>query len=264
MDEIVVVYADVLFLIDFTMDFLCLYVTCALMSVPAKLWRVVTAAAIGGIYSVLLQYLPETNFLLLLPLHIAVSFLLVFVSCGKSQFRRLAARVTVFFLTSAFVGGIVTALFSLRGGSERVNGGMAYAEISPLFLFAVAAFSVAASYVYGLVCRKRLSAQKAHAVVRYGGKTVSLVLLADTGCHVVDPMTGKAVIIVSHRVFGNDKPEMNRVIPIKSAGGSKILEGFRPDEVKVNGVNVDAVIASDDGSDAYSGCDGLIPIILMR
>ena len=263
MDEVIVIYADILFLIDFIMDFLCLYITGALMSVKIKLGRLILASAVGGAYAVALQYLPETGFFLLLPLHIASAFLLVFIFCGFSSFKRLIARTAVFVLTSAFLGGIVTAVFSLRGG-VTVNGGRAYAEISPFFLIAVALLSVAAAYVYGLVCRKKLSQSSVKAYIRYGENGVYARLLADTGCHVVDPITGEAVIIVASRIFGEYKPAMNRVIPIRSAGGVKILEGFRPDDVKINGIGVDAIIASDDGNEYYSGCDGLVPVILIR
>ena len=157
----------------------------------------------------------------------------------------------------------MTAVFSIRGG-VIVNGGRAYAEISPFFLLAVALLSVAAAYVYGVVCRKKLSQKSVHAVITVGGRSIPLVLLADTGCNVVDPVTGELVIIVSSRVFGDKTPDMTRVIPIKSAGGVKILEAFRPDDVKVNGIGVSAVIASDELNESYSGCDGLIPVMLIR
>ena len=35
-----VIYADVLFLINFTVDFMCLYITRALVSAPARVWRI--------------------------------------------------------------------------------------------------------------------------------------------------------------------------------------------------------------------------------
>ena len=263
MDEVIVIYADILFLIDFIMDFLCLYITGALMSVRIRLGHLVGAAVFGGVYAVCLQYLPEAPFFVLLPLHIIAAMIMIFIFCGFVSAKQFFTRTLVFALTSAFFGGILGAVFSLRGG-VTVNGGGSYAEISPLFLIAVAVTSVAAAYAYGVLCRKKLSERSVKAEITYGGNDIRVLLLADTGCHVVDPMTGEAVIIVSSRIFGGNKPEMTRVIPIKSAGGVKILEAFRPESVKVNGVGVNAIIASDELNDNYSGCDGLIPIILLR
>ena len=47
------VYADLLFLIDFSMDFLTLYIVSRVMKQKIKLIRMCSASAMGGVYSVL-------------------------------------------------------------------------------------------------------------------------------------------------------------------------------------------------------------------
>ena len=48
-----VVYADLLFLVDFSMDFLCFFITARLLHRRFFFVRSILAAAIGGVYSVL-------------------------------------------------------------------------------------------------------------------------------------------------------------------------------------------------------------------
>ena len=46
------VYADIYFLINFSMDFLCLFLTARLMSEKLRLGRISAASVFGGVYAV--------------------------------------------------------------------------------------------------------------------------------------------------------------------------------------------------------------------
>lgn len=256
-----VIYADVFFLINFTVDFMCLYITRALMSAHAALWRTVTAAALGAAYSVAWAVLPYVPPYALIPAHICAALAMSFVMLGKRGFGRVCAGAGIFALSAALVGGVLGAAFSLAGGGYVVSGG-AYAEISPLFLLAVAAVSVGACYVYGVFCRRKIAAASVKMVMTVNGKEYAASLFVDTGCHVVDPLTGELVIIVSARVFGGEVPRTTRIIPFSGAGGSRVLYGFRPAFAVINGNAVDTVVAVSGKDEYYRGCDGLVPPVL--
>ena len=51
------VYADLLFLVNFSMDFLCYYLCARLLRRPLSLWRGIAASALGGIYAVAVLFL---------------------------------------------------------------------------------------------------------------------------------------------------------------------------------------------------------------
>lgn len=258
-----VIYADVLFLINFTVDFMCLYITRALVSSPARVWRISLAAALGGAYAVTWVALPYIPPLALLPVHALCAFVMILVSFGKKPFKRLCALCGVFALTAAVAGGVLGAAFSLSGGGYVVSGGV-YADISPVFLLAVAAFSVGACYIYGVICRRRLTAKTAKAIIYAGEKQHRASLCVDTGCHVLDPFTGELVVIVSARVFGKDVPPATRFIPFSTAAGNTVLGGFRPQKLVIDGAEVSAIIAVSGEDEYYRGCDGLTPPMLVR
>ena len=52
------IYGDVLFLINFSMDFLSLFITGKIMHLKLKAWRVLVAASIGGVYGVEALFFP--------------------------------------------------------------------------------------------------------------------------------------------------------------------------------------------------------------
>ncbi len=253
-----VIYADVFFLINFIVDFMCLYITRALLSAHAALWRTVTAAAFGGVYAVAWIVLPYIPPYALIPAHIAAAWLMAFIMLGRCGFGRICAACGVFVLSSAFAGGILGAAFSMSGGGYVLSGGV-YAEISPAFLIAVAAASVAACYVYGVFARRRITSLSAKAVIEMDGKEYKASLFVDTGCHVTDPLTGELAVIVSARVFGAETPRTTRIIPFSTAAGTRVLYGFKPKSLKINGNRAEAVVAVSGKDEYYRGCDGLVP-----
>ena len=257
-----VIYADVFFLINFIIDFLCLYITRALVSAQSPLWRITVSAAFGGFYALAWAFMPGIPPWALIPSHIAAAWLMTFIMIGGKRFGRVCAACGVFCLSAALVGGALGAAFSLTGGGYVVSGGV-YADISPLFLLGTAAFSVGACYVYGVYARRRISARSAVAVICAGGAEYRARLFVDTGFHVLDPLTGELVMIVSARVFGEKPPRAARIIPFSTAAGSRVLYGFKPQSCAVNGVPVQAVVAISGRDEYYRGCDGLVPPLLV-
>ena len=51
------VYADLLFLVNFSMDYLCAYLTAAMLRRRAEPWRLLISSTVGGIYAVLALFL---------------------------------------------------------------------------------------------------------------------------------------------------------------------------------------------------------------
>ena len=85
-----VVYADMLFLVNFSMDYITLYLTCRLTSAPPMRWRAVLSAAIGGLYGTL-SVVWNTGGISGALMTVAVSALLVLIAFGR-LWRRLFAE----------------------------------------------------------------------------------------------------------------------------------------------------------------------------
>jgi MFS family permease len=93
------VYADVFFLVNFSMDFLCFYLCARLLHRPLSLWRGMLASALGGIYAVAALFLTLDR---------APAFALdalVWVVLGAVADRSIYAAVII-----SFVGGVVGIL----------------------------------------------------------------------------------------------------------------------------------------------------------
>lgn len=112
MDEAITIYADVLFFINFSIDFLCLYITGKTLCIPVKSLKTVAAAGLGGLYSCLAVYLSDLMWYVSLPLHAASAVLMCLIAFGK---KSIAARTAVFVVSCGLTGGLMCGAYAVMG-----------------------------------------------------------------------------------------------------------------------------------------------------
>ncbi len=263
-----VVYADVLWLIDFSMDLLSLGLAGRMTERPARGWRLCAAAALGGIWSVLALIRDISGIGgLLLDLLAAVG--MVALAFGRMSPFRFWATVGSFFLVSLLLGGSMTALShlleGLRTSASPAQGGG----------FALLALAGAGITRCGAHLRRRLSPRCATVELRYGTRKILLEALVDSGNLLRDPVSGRGVIFVSPSRLREllDEPigtllceqslDALTVLPreicrrfcllpsAETVQGKRTLIAFRPDAVLVNREPVSALLCP-----ALSGPEG--------
>lgn len=251
-----VVYADLLFLIDFSMDFLCFYVTARLLHRNFRLLRCIAGAAVGGIYSVLAVVFPMNTVLgLIADLGVCGLMCLCAFGWGDGSFYEFTLCTSVYFGVSAGLGGVMTAIYSMLNRiSFPFPQGENFGDGISVWMFGLlAAISGTAAMLGGRFFRNAASVKVADVEISYGGKSVSLKAFVDTGNMLADPMSGKSVVVVDKRIVGrimdeksleeavNGRPERLseyghrhvRLIPIGTAAGSSMLVAFEPERMAV-------------------------------
>lgn len=172
-----VIYLDSLILTELAADFMLLLATDRFCAAAVNWKRLLAAAAVGALYSVL-YVLQEGIFGGVLMKLIFAALMLLAAFGGRRDLARCGA---VFFLCSAAFAGIVLAV-------SLCSGGFGAKQL---------VFSFAAAYaLMGLILR--FSAARGGAVkisVKKGGRSVSLVALRDTGSGLRDPVSGAAALV---------------------------------------------------------------------
>ena len=191
------VYADVLFLINFSMDFLVFYLCAKLSRRRQDSLRYAVAAVIGGTYGVATLFLPQNG---LTPLvSDALSLVLICAVAFYSKeirFRDFVGRCALFAGVSAILGGVMSALYSLLNRSGLADLEPEGGDDISVWIFALIAALGSAAAVAGGKRMKRLSAAKQSSVdIGYGSKTVRLRAMTDTGNLLSDPLSGRGVAI---------------------------------------------------------------------
>lgn len=194
-----IVYGDLLFLINFSMDFLCFYLTCLLLHKKLPTFRVCLASIMGGIYSVASLFIAQRieNPLLIDILTLIVMCFVVFAK-KEIGILRFLKYTLVYLFVSSLLGGLMTALFNLFNKFDSFFEGTSIDEGIDVWILSLLA-------IIGAMCTMnggrffRSSTSTRDALIEIEGESgnVKLRALIDTGNLVHEPLSGKAVIFSS-------------------------------------------------------------------
>ena len=136
------VYADVVFAVNCTVDFLLLFLAARLCGSPARLARIIAAAALGGIYAVAV-FLPGLGLFAEIPGQAGCFMLMAGIAYG---FRKRSLRpAAVMLLCAAAFAGVLLLLSRTLCPQLAVYGGVCYPVTARTLLLLAGAFSAAAA-----------------------------------------------------------------------------------------------------------------------
>ncbi|MBR4959722.1 MAG: sigma-E processing peptidase SpoIIGA [Clostridia bacterium] len=264
------IYADILFLVDLSMDFLTLYLCARLTHRPVSPGRLLGGSALGALGSILLLVCQAgrgmvfwCGVLLSAGMTAAV---FGFLSSAGAFFR----QCVLVWGCGAVTGGCMSVLMSL-GNPVYMDPTGGRADFLPVFLGTTGA-------VYGLIrlLQKRMGTKTAEVRIVLHGVTAKLTVLVDSGNLLTDPLTGRPVILVSGEAVlplelpasGTEtaltSPEYMLPVPAKGAFGTRLLWALKPDLLFVNGQKRDALVAAESvPADHFGGYAGTCPTVLI-
>lgn len=109
-----IIYADVLFLLNLVVDYGLLLVTARIAAVPFVRLRLLGGAAFGALYA-LAVFLPGCGVLSAIPVRIAAGMGMALIAYGKTP--RMVRLLLIFVAVSAALGGGVLALTEMGGAT---------------------------------------------------------------------------------------------------------------------------------------------------
>lgn len=211
-----VVYLDVLFLLNLTVDYLMLLADARMTGEPFSRLRLGSGALFGAAYAAVI-FLPGFGWLSHPACKICAGIAMVLISFGPS--RRLFRLTLVFFAVSAALGGVILALQLLGTGGLTLENGILYTGFDlRLLLVTVILSYVALSLIFRRTARHggRLR-DLCQATITLGGQCVSITVLLDTGNTLTDPVRNQPVLVVEGRVLRQILPDtIDPVDPVAS------------------------------------------------
>ena len=239
------VYADVLFFVNFSMDYITLWLCALLTSKERSALRLSLASAIGALYAVISLFFTLTPFFSYICAG-CVSVLMSLVAFGmKAGLFSLFRQSALIWGCSAMLGGIMTAILSLSSVSYVDSN-----STGPLSLVLAAGIII----VWVILRLVRFSKDRRAVTLRaeWKGQSIEFSALCDSGNLLRDPLSGDAVVPVSRHVLDKlcgkelcsallsmDKSLTEsedislRIIPHRDINSSGIICGFLPDRVSV-------------------------------
>lgn len=273
------VYADVLFCVNFIVDYVMLLSVRYMTSLNVKRRRLAAGALVGGIGSFAVL-LPPMPFAVSLLISISEALLMTAAAFLPMNIRGYIRTAFLLFAVSFTYCGIMTAVLALASPDGlTVRNSSVYIGISPFALIALTALCYLVLRLFGRIKGSGIKSRRCRVIVRNCGGTVEAEGIADTGSTLREPFSGELVIVGRSELFSGisgfgeypdtsrRSPANLRMIPFSSVGGSGLMPAFRPAEITVvtesGRMNVRAYVALSSGKNLTDGCDAIVPAELI-
>ncbi len=266
--EVLVLYADVLFAINFSMDFLALFICSMILHLKVTRKRIILSALLGGAFGVIEVILPMNQVISIL-LSLFVSLFMCLIAYKKCTRKRLFISYIMFWAVSASLGGVMSLSYSLL---NRLFQDVIF-KYSPSGAYNGARFLIIASItaIVSIIFSKIFSSKKditsAEIVVVIDKIEYKMEAFCDSGNMLSDPILSKPVILVTEfcklgEIILAKDDYKKRLIPYSDVSGGGILKGVIPESVKVGNNLVDAIVAPIETKD-FAGYEALVPAKLV-
>ena len=270
-----VVYADVLVLTNFYIDYLLLLATEKLCRVRVRFRRRLLGAAVSALFS-LAVFLPVAAPVLSLAVKVVAACTTVLVAYGRARVWVFARRMLCFLaVTYGFAGVVLAVQLWLGPEGVLVVHGSVYWDVSPLLLLSATTACYLALWGYRRFFRRSASGEVALClVVSHGGRKESLCALYDTGNRLFEPLSGDPVLVIDRdfatRLLGGEAADRLlrcevdaavcpgfRLVPYQAVGGRGVLPAFRPDRVTREGRPLPRLYLAVSPTPLREGYDGI-------
>ena len=245
MQRMPTIYLDVLLAINWFIDYLLLSAVSRILRVTTKQWRIIASAFIGAVIACVL-FLVSLSGWLVFATHSIGAAVLVWIAFSDDGWYLLVRRTVVLYAVSVLFSGAVTLLWRITGSDAFVMyNGVIYVDISPLTLAILAVVSYGGICVYEFFTRSRVINDCDFRLQIDDGRGVcECRALYDSGMHLTEPFSGKAVVIVEWTVLAPYISEELREALCASLVGGNSLYGHRVRMVPYRTIGSDGLLAS--------------------
>ncbi|MEK4250485.1 sigma-E processing peptidase SpoIIGA [Paenibacillus sp. FSL W7-1287] len=226
------IYADIIFLRELLVDGIILLLTGWVRGVRPKPWRLLTASALGAMYT-LAMLIPSLGGMYHILIKLFISFLMIYISFGYYSLQTYLRDLISFYLISfVLAGGLLGIYYMLMSSSQQVwanlifTGGEVTTKLQ-MGTFYLIVCSMVIIYLWMNFVRSKRKQQLmeqhiADVELHLAGQVTHCHGLIDTGNQLYDPLTKTPVMIVEVNQLAHLLPfalveqlkqgDMNRVL----------------------------------------------------
>ncbi len=257
--DIMTIYLDLVFLINWVLDFVLLLTVNVALKRYINIKRLVLGAMVGSI-SLLSLFLP-INGLGLVLFKLVLGVVLCIASFGYKNFKYTLYNVIYLYMVSIILGGFLYYLKTEL--SYKHTGYIFYYEglgINYLVLLIIAPFSLYVFLKSIKVFREIDNYYYQVRIVLDNNIDFKLTGFLDTGNKLRDPISKRAVIIINKKLIqGKIKIRSPMYVPYNTIGSHGLLTCIKPKELFINNQRLDNyLVGLSDNSLKLNGIDCLL------
>ena len=231
-----IVYVDLVFLINFIMDFYILSSVKFLLRLNTKVIRILLGTFVGSLSFILLFF--DLNVILFNIFKIIISILMILITFGKSKFFN---KLFYLYIVSIVLGGSLYLINDSLGYEVDslifINNGYSInltilILISPIILF----FYVKEHLKY----KKKINIEY-NVIIKLKNKTINVIGFLDTGNKLIDPYFKRPIILLNKKYI-NLKNRKIIYVPFESLNNKGLLKCIIPEYILINNKKIDKVL----------------------
>lgn len=191
-----VIYADIVFLINFVMDTFIFYLTSIIIRKKVSKKGIILGGFLGSLlYSLLMFYPPLHKFYTPITSMVTIIIPLFIVLRPKNLKEFLKYFVTIN-ICAFFIGGVSTAFFYYTNANKYIGDLLEYTvdDFSIKLLIFASSFTFICIKIYRLILYNKV--QKRQHIVDVELENLSFKALLDTGHELIEPLSKSHVIIL--------------------------------------------------------------------
>ncbi len=201
------VYVDILIITNFLIDYFILLLSNRLSGAGKKRIRIVAAAFVASLFSLLI-FAPELSLFVEILINTISSLAIVFIAFGFKNIKRFLKLTLIFYASNALIAGgsmLAWSIFNLNGIIVR-NGAVFY-NISATFLVVTIAIVYILTVIISKIISRRMKNKEYGITLFFEGKKVRLEGFVDSGNMLRDAFSNTPVIICDYQKV---KPLFNK------------------------------------------------------
>lgn len=275
-----VIYGDVLLLINFSMDYLALYVTAVLLNVKIKALNMAIASALGAIYSLACVAVNKDNIIIA----VIVAYIMCFLAFRQTNFKIILKEFVVFSSANFLLGGGMTVVFNVFNSFGNIKEILVYGDVEviernlPLTVFCIGFFIIAfILFFFGRVMNRESGSKKILVSIGIFDKSIKVYARVDSGNLIKEPLSGQGVIFITENALkgllsvkqiadikSNDieallKDNINaRILIYETVTGKEMTLCIKPGYISLDNKDVDAWVAISKVR-SFGQYEGLVP-----
>lgn len=220
------VYVDLIFLLNFYLDFLLLMTTSVTLKRNVSVKKILLGTCIGSFSIFFLFYSINSILLFFFKLLIAIS--MVVVTFHYKDLKYTFNNLGYFYMISVILGGFLYYLnleFSYTHiGLIFINKGI---SINAIFLILISPFILYIYYRQAKKFKSNYSLIYDVKIILKNNQQLKVKGFLDTGNKLVDPITNKPILLLQKGIVEEEKENIY-YIPFHSLGNNNLLKCFKP------------------------------------
>ncbi len=230
------VYIDSLFMTNLFMDFIIVFIMCIMRRKTIVPVRLLLASAVSALYGTLF-FFPSLSFIYGAVFKIFFSVIPVLISGKLKGIKDFFVSLSVFWIITGACGGIIFAISTMSNFGyvmqTMVSNCIMYVNISPITLGIGCALLFVLAECWRRNFIKAFTADKLiiELEAEFMGHRFRFAGLIDTGCELIEPLSGAPVIVAEKGIF-KSIPLPDAQIKVVTASGEGSLRMLLPDVIK--------------------------------